>query len=288
MSLFSWEVKKLFRDSKIAHQVGAIALILILLSFVFRSHETLRPLLSTCKRYGFNPGCFINVNLFCRLSMTVLVEWILPIFVISAGVNQFAVEEHEGTFKTLLSMAHRRTRIFFSKFLVVLFHVGVLCFCTYLMSFLVGIILFGRGELIIGGTTLTDISEELSMLRTISEKEAFLRHLSALPFIVVALLPVAGLAILVSSIITRPTVSDSITLSIFYGLSLYKIFSMISGDFLTFGSFSFTSEMFFWNRIFLEKIPWDQIFRSASFLLANGLSFVVLAWGLFRVRDFKN
>jgi len=281
-SLF-WETKKLFLNWKIQFQYLALFLFISLLCLGFTWEPALFRIFQESNFYGIDPHAFINGNLFVRLSGILCMNSLIPIFVCIMTVSQFAGEEESGILKTLIASSESRSRIFWNKIGALMIHVMSLILFMFLVSYVIGFSVFGRGDLIAGNNYLENI---LKGLRTIPEYISFKRTGWAVIFSWLSLLPLMALAILLSVLTTKSLPALAMTLIIYFGAQTLRslpvqFFSRLTSKF-------FVAYMNFWGDVFLEAIPWKDIIFMGSFLAAYGLSFLIVSWGIFQLKNIKS
>lgn len=283
MGFLIWETKKIFRDTKTHLGFCVILVFLALMCLMFKWDPMLKQIAHHCHSFGIDPHFFMNGYLFCRLSTMMMFLCILPVVISVSVVGQFAGEESEGFLKTFVGGPKSRSFIFFQKFIAAVFFAFVYLCLTFFLSWVIGVAVFGRGELVVSGTNLMTM---LASLRTITESEAVLRIIFSLILSMIAVLPLMGLNILLSVLLGKPMAALSVTLSFVYGTLIFKFVPFQAFESL--GRYFFTSEFYFWGNVFQEVIPWHLLLEKGLYLTAYAVSFLMLSWGIFQVRDIKS
>ncbi len=273
MSL-SLEALKLRRSRRPWVVLAALVLYVILMLFGFATYAETETGGNVEFRYTFENESYFNGLTFAVYAFYFAALLLLPVFASTEGGVQIAGERSAGTLPLLLSRPVSRQRVFLSKFAVAgaSLAMGVGLFLVLVLG--VGLVFVGWGELRLypGVLQMTDRPQSLS------QAEALVRFLWVWPAASLAMLAPLTLSLLIS------TWSRSAVNAVGLSVSIYLVLSVISEIhfFRELRPFLFTSTLGYWRGLFREDIPWSQIFREASRLLAFSAAF--LGVGLWRFR----
>jgi hypothetical protein len=278
-----WELKQIF-VSRMTRAQGAVILFLVAFTFfAFIREKTFWRLIVESNFFGIDPKQYITGDLFSRICTIFSTQMIIPIFVMLTASSRFAAEDHSGFLPKMIVFSKSRNAYFWQKVSAITIYTLFLIIFLWGLSFLVGGLAFGRGEMLAGKN---DIYEMFAGLRTFSLRESLLRQLLSLPFIVLAMLPLIGMSIFVSNFCQRPLTAISILLSVFFGFIMIGTLPLDFFKWLT--KIFFIADLNFWGYVFTEKINWAMLIKKGMFLFSYAVSFLMISWSVFLTKDFKN
>jgi len=280
MSLFCFEMYKTFSRWRTYISFGAIALVVVLIEVVLK----LRPeqILYRAIR-SFQPGFLISGNILNGWFVTSLIMNSLhvhiPFLITLVAGDIVSSEATSGTVRLLLIRPPSRARVITAKYLTALLYSAGVVFFLGLVCVLLGLSLFGRGDLIAypqGGFGIV----------IIPENEVFVRMLLAFSAAVWSMTVVASLAFLFSTLAENsigPIIGTMAVVIIFFVLGNFPF-----DFFQDLQPFLFTTYMNFWRRFFDDPISWGEITRSAVILGLHNIGLFLAALVVYRRKDIKS
>jgi len=198
----------------------------------------------------------------------------IPFLIALVAGDLFAGEATAGTYRLLLTRPISRKQIVTSKFIAAIIYTKLLIFWLAFMSLVIGIIIFGTGELLVISNQTIIIFEKSDILW---------RFLSAYIFASLGMSVVAGLALLFSSLVENaigPIVSTMAVIIVFLILSAIQIdfFQMIK-------PYLFTNYILSWRLLFESPVDVSEILKAVIILLAHIVFFYSLTLYLFKRKD---
>jgi ABC-2 type transport system permease protein len=198
----------------------------------------------------------------------------IPFLIALVAGDLFAGEATAGTYRLLLTRPISRKQIVTSKFIAAIIYTNLLIIWLAFMSLVIGIIIFGTGELLVISNQTIIIFEKSDILW---------RFLSAYIFASLGMSVVAGLALLFSSLVENaigPIVSTMAVIIVFLILSAIQIdfFQMIK-------PYLFTNYILSWRLLFESPVDVSEILKAVIILLAHIVFFYSLTLYLFKRKD---
>jgi ABC-2 type transport system permease protein len=200
--------------------------------------------------------------------------WIHIPFLITLGAgDQLAGEATGGTFRLLLIRSTSRTRVLLAKYVTTLLYTMSVVVFLILLSLILGLILFGSGDLVVPGRSIV----------IVPESQALWRMLMACVLAVWAMWTVASLAFLFSSLVENaigPIIGTMAVLIVFYvtGNVPVDLFREIK-------PYLFTTYLNLWQNVMVEPIVWSDVFTSAAILGGFSIGFLGVSWYIFASKD---
>jgi ABC-2 type transport system permease protein len=203
----------------------------------------------------------------------------IPFLITLVAGDIVSSEATSGTVRLLLIRPPSRGKIITAKYLTTLFYTAGLVIFLALMCILLGLILFGSGDLIMNYQTKLRIV-------FIPETEVPIRMLLAFTAAVWSMTVVASLAFLFSTLAENsigPIIGTMAVVIIFLvvGNFPFDFFRMLS-------PYLFTTYMIFWQRFLDDPIPWQEIARSAMILGFHNIGLFSIAFVVFKRKDIKS
>jgi ABC-2 type transport system permease protein len=200
--------------------------------------------------------------------------WVhIPFLISLVAGDQLAGEGTAGTYRILLIRPPSRTRVLAAKYLTTLIYTAGLVLFLVVLSIVLGIALFGTGDLIYPGQTFT----------VITEPEVPLRLLLATGLAVWTMWCVASLAFLLSSLVENaigPIIGTMAVIIVFLLVSTLPI-----DLFTSLRPYLFTSYMNVWQKVMEQEIPWVEVREHMAYLGAYSVGFFLLTWYIFVKKD---
>jgi ABC-2 type transport system permease protein len=203
----------------------------------------------------------------------------IPFFITLVAGDIVSSEATSGTVRLLLIRPPSRSKIITAKYLTTLFYTTGLVIFLGLICIILGLLLFGNGDLIMNYQTKFRIV-------LIPEAEVPLRMLLAFTAAVWSMTVVASLAFLFSTLAENsigPIIGTMAVVIVFLVLGNFPFdfFRLLS-------PYLFTTYMVFWQRFFDDPIPWREIARSAILLGLHNIGLFLIAFIVFNRKDIKS
>lgn len=200
--------------------------------------------------------------------------WVhVPFLIALVAGDQLAGEATGGTFRLMLIRPASRTRILLSKYITTLFYAFSLVAFLAVLSLGLGVFLFGSGDLLVPGRTLT----------ILPQPEIAWRMALAFGLATWSMWCVASLAFLFSSLVENAIGPIIGTMTV---IIICIIISNIQVEFFeSVKPYLFTTYFSIWQRAFEEPIPWHTIARHAVILGGFSVGFYLVTWYIFAKKD---
>ena len=198
----------------------------------------------------------------------------IPFLIALVAADLLAGEATAGTYRILVTRPVSRMQIIISKFLAGIIYTGSLIFWLALMSLVVGLIIFGSGELIVAGSGTIIIFDKTDVLW---------RFFLAYGFAILSMSVVCSLAILFSSLVENaigPIVSTMAVIIIFIILSAFDVEILREIE-----PYLFTNYILDWREFFNDPLDTSEIIKSISVLLGHILIFFAATLYIFQRKD---
>ena len=197
----------------------------------------------------------------------------IPFLIVLVAGDLLAGEATAGTYRILLTRPVSRFQVVLSKFLTSLIYSYMLIFWLAILSFVVGIILFGTGELIVLQNGLIIFAKDDIIWRFI------LAYLMA----GLSMCTVAALAFFFSSLVENAIGPIVTAMAI---IIVFAIISAIPIDFFqTIKPYLFTNYFFSWRLFFDDSLNFVEIIKSLSVLLGHILILFGITAYIFEKKD---
>lgn len=200
--------------------------------------------------------------------------WVhVPFLITLVAGDQLAGEATGGTFRLILIRPVSRTRILFVKYVSTLFYVCTLIFSLALLSVGLGALLFGLGDLLVPGRSLT----------VLPHAEMLWRMALAFGLATLSMWCVASLAFLFSSLVENaigPIIGTMAIIIVFIIITNIPI-----ALFESIRPYLFTTYFTVWQKAFEQPIPWGTIAEHAAILAGFCVGFYLLTWYIFVRKD---
>jgi ABC-2 type transport system permease protein len=272
--LIQVELYKIFKRKR--SYIGFIAVIVIVLiaqaAMLWEGqamHEFLTKNLSDA---FFLEGNLVNGYLMTYLVLNFL--WIhIPLLIVIVTGDLISGEAHAGTFRLIISRPVSRTQLITVKFIAAIVYTLVLMTIFALTSLGLGLILFGKGDLMVIFNTINILPEH----------DILWRFLLAFIFGFIGMIAVASLSLLLSSLANNslgPILST---------MAIIILFTMISTfDFSFFKAlkpFLLTTYLDSWQLFFNFDVNLSLIYMDGFILIIHIIIFYLLTVIHFRRKD---
>jgi ABC-2 type transport system permease protein len=198
----------------------------------------------------------------------------IPFLITLVAADLLAGEATAGTYRILVTRPISRMQIVTSKFLAGMIYTSSLILFLAIMSLVVGLIIFGSGELIVTGSQSIIILEKSDILW---------RFLLAYGFAILSMTVVCSLAILFSSLVENaigPIVSTMAVIIIFIILSAFNVEILRELK-----PYLFTSYMLNWREFFNDPMDLADITKAVSVLSGHIIVFFIVTSFIFNKKD---
>lgn len=200
--------------------------------------------------------------------------WVhIPLLIVLVTGDLFSGESHNGTFRLLLTRPVSRIKLVNAKFIAASMYTGALVLFLGLFSLPLGLVVFGKGDLMV----------LLETLNIIPQDELIMRFTVAFAFGLLSMITVASLSLMLSSFSDSSIGPILLTIAIIILLTLVssinlKIFNLIR-------PFLFTSYLNSWMYLFRFDIQHMMLLRDAFVLVAHIVVFYFVTWYHFNRKD---
>jgi ABC-2 type transport system permease protein len=198
----------------------------------------------------------------------------IPFLITLVAADLLAGEATAGTYRILVTRPISRMQIVTSKFLAGMIYTSSLILFLAIMSLVVGLIIFGNGELIVTGSQSIIILEKSDILW---------RFFLAYGFAILSMTVVCSLAILFSSLVENaigPIVSTMAVIIIFIILSAFDVEILRE-----LRPYLFTSYMLNWREFFNDPMDFADITKAISVLSGHIIVLFIVTSFIFHKKD---
>lgn len=277
LTLIQIELEKLFRRSRsYISLVAILVIVLVIQGGMIMDGKALIDFVSENLQEVFiMQGNLLNGYLISFLSINGL--WIhVPILVVIVTGDLISGEANMGTIRMVLTRPVSRIQLVLAKFITAMIYVFLLVFILAILSLGLGILFFGKGDIIVIFDSINILPEDILMGR----------FLMAFSFGVLGMWLVTALSFVFSAL------SENSLSPIILTMAVIILFTIISG----FGAgvfegikpFLFTTHMSNWQSFFEFELNWGEIMRSTFILIGHILLFLVLSLLIFKRRDITS
>lgn len=274
-ALVKIELYKIFKKWRTYIGFIAIGLLasIIHTAMVFEGSNTVNFMTRNIQQSFVFVGNLLNGYLISYIILNSLAVHIPFLIALVAG-DLLAGEATAGTYRILVTRPVSRFQIITAKFIAGLIYSTLLVLWLALVSLVIGIIIFGTGELLVTNGGMIIIFEKSDVLW---------RFVLAYGFAALGMSVVASLAFLFSSLVENaigPIVSTMAVIIVFI------IISAIPVDlFQTIKPYLFTNYILNWRLFFDDPLDFIEIFKSTGILFGHIIFFYSLALFLFKRKD---
>jgi ABC-2 type transport system permease protein len=198
----------------------------------------------------------------------------IPFLITLVSGDLLAGEATAGTYRVLLTRPVSRFKVATSKYLAGIIYTNLLVLWLAIVSLVLGIVLFGVGELIV---------IKNSGIIIFAKNDIIWRFLLGYGFAALSMSVVSSLAFLLSSLVENaigPIVSTMAIIIAFIIISAIEI-----NIFQTIRPYLFTSYMSTWRLFFDDPFNTQEIIKSCAILVGHCLLFYGTALWIFSKKD---
>jgi ABC-2 type transport system permease protein len=198
----------------------------------------------------------------------------IPFLVALVAGDLLAGEATAGTYRVLITRPVSRVQVVTSKFIAGTIYTSSLVLWLAIMSLVIGLIVFGTGELLVMSPDAIIIFEKGDILW---------RFILAYGFAALSMSVVCSLAILFSSLVENaigPIVSTMAVIIIFIILSAFDV--QILRDIRP---YLFTNYILQWREFFYEPLNLEKVLRAILILSGHILIFFTATTIIFKKKD---
>ena len=280
MKLFWFETYKTFSRWRTYISFCVLAIVVIVSEVVMKlsANEILFRMMKIFQKDFLISGNVLNGWFITGFIMNSLHIHIPFLITLVAG-DMVSGEATSGTVRLLLIRPPSRSKIITAKYLTALFYTAGLVLFFGVLCVLLGIALFGTGDLIVHHHGKFGFS-------LIPEAQIPPRMLLAFAAAVWSMTVVASLAFLFSALAENSVgpIIGSMAVVI-----AFLVFGNLPLDFFrNLSPYLFTSYMSLWQRSFDIPIPWGSIVRSAIILGLHNIVLFLIALIIYRRKDIKS
>jgi ABC-2 type transport system permease protein len=280
MKLFWMETYKTFSRRRTYIGFGFIALIVILTEIVMRlsANEILYRMMKSFQKDFLIFGNILNgwfITAFIMNSLHIHIPFLITLV---AG-DIVSSEATSGTVRFLLIRPPSRSKIITAKYLTTLLYtIGLVIFLA-LTCVLLGLLLFGSGDLIM------NYQAQLRVV-LIPEAQIPVRMFLAFSAAAWSMTVVASLAFLLSTLAENsigPIIGTMGVVIVFLVLGNFPF-----DFFRAISPYLFTTYMTFWQRFLDHPIPWQEIAKSALIVGLHSIGLFLIAFVAYNRKDIKS
>lgn len=273
-NLIQIELYKVFKRTR--SYIGFIAIIIITLvaqvAMLWEGKEMHSFLTKNLTDAFYMQGNLLNGYLMTYIVLNFL--WVhVPLLIVIVTGDLFSGEAHGGTFRLILSRPVSRFQLVTAKFLAALTYTFILMVIFAIVSLGFGILLFGKGDLMVIFNTIN----------IIPENDIMWRFLLAFSYGFLGMVTVAALSLLLSSLTNNslgPILSTMAIIILFtlitsFDFSIFKIIK----------PFIFTNYLDSWQLLFTLEVNVAHLIKDAVILLFHILVFYTITLVYFNKKD---
>lgn len=277
LMLINFELYKIFKKwrSYIAFLAIGVLISIIHISLYISGEKFIQHTIGNLNEMFIFTGNLLNGNFTAYYILFALIVHVPFLITIVAG-DIFAGEATAGTYRVLLTRPVSRFTIVTSKFLASNLYTLIFIGWIALLSWGLGIIIFGNGELIVMKDSLLIFSKD----------QAYLRIIAAYLLGFLSMSVVTSLAFAFSSFVENSIGPIFATMSV---IIIFLIFQNIDLEFFkNIKPFLFTNYMQVWSNVFTEPIEIDKILKSCAVLTIHIFFFYFVTLFSFLRKDFQS
>ena len=270
------ELGKLFGKPRTYIGFGALLLAQMIIVLVFRYSHASRGMVNQLESNGYEAADYITSLTIASVMLIPISYVLLPLYVCLIGGELVAKEAEDGTLRMILSRPISRFRLLLVKWLA-----GSVF--SALLVVMLGLLGVGFARLFFpwGGMFVMIPGEAFNLLNA---PEGLWHYAMAHGFLAVKAVTVLSLAFMFSCFNMKPAAATIMALSvIFVSFVLMQIpfFKELQPWFLTY-------YLNLWQNLLLQPVPWWKVWQSLSVLVGFNLTFLIIGFTAFHVRDIKS
>ena len=225
---------------------------------------------------GFDAKQYITSLTVTSIMVVAMAYTLMPMFAALIGGDQVAKEAEDGTLRMILSRPISRFRLLFLKWLAGAIFSLVLVMSLGALGLLFCSMWFPWGNLFCW--------EPLLPFGAYGAAEGFVRYFGAHLCMFPAACTMMTLAFMFSCFNMKPAAAMVLALSIMLICQIMQNEPL----FLEYKTWFVTYDMAIWREIFAQRIPWWKVGESYSCLFGYNLTFLVIGFTAFQMRDIKS
>lgn len=272
--LIQIELYKIFKRKR--SYIGFIAVVVIILiaqaAMLWEGQSMHQFLTKNLSDAFYMQGNLINGYLMTYLVLNFL--WVhIPLLIVIVTGDLFSGEAHGGTFRLILTRPVNRMHIVTVKYVAAIVYTLVLMIIFAVTSLGLGILLFGKGDLMV-------IFDSISIL---PEHDIFWRFIAAFIYGFIGMITVASLSLLLSSMANNSLGPILSTMAIIILFTMITTFDF--GFFRILKPFLLTNYLDSWQMLFSFELNMPMILRDGGVLVLHSLLFYVATLIHFKKKD---
>lgn len=274
LSLVKIELYKIFKQKR--SYIGIVALVAIILlsnfAMLWEGKEMYEYITRNLSEAFFMQGKLVNGYLISFLVLNFL--WVhIPLLIVIVTADLISGEAHAGTFRIILTRTVSRTKLVTAKYIAAMVYTFVFMIIFSVLSLGIGLLMFGKGDLLV----------IFGSINIFSESDVLWRFILAYGYGFISMCAVAALSLLLSSF------SDNSLSPILSTMAIIIVFGFISTFNLQVFSgikpFLMTSYLDSWQMLFTYDIKLKDFYSDAIILGIYIVSFYLLTIYIFRKKD---
>ncbi|MFC2123755.1 ABC transporter permease [Bacteroidota bacterium] len=273
-TIITVELEKIFRRGRSYISFIAVFIIILLIMIGLKMEgQQLQDMITARLRDSFYfQGNLINGYLITYTSLNTL--WIhVPILVVIVTGDLVSGESSAGTFRMLMTRPLKRHLLITAKFICGLTYATLLVLFLAMISLGLGLIMFGKGDLLVFVGAVNILPAEILISRFIM----------SFAYGILSMWTIAALSFVFS------VIADNSLVPILASMAIIIVFTIISNfDLEIFNSIKpilFTTYLNDWQSFFAYELDYNRILRASGVLLAHVFVFYVLSIWLFNRKD---
>ena len=256
--------------------IGFLAVIIILLlieiGLMLDGQALLDTFINNLRDSFYLQGNLLNGYLVTYFALNTL--WIhIPILVVIVTGDLVSGESASGTYRLYLTRPVSRRTVISAKFITAIIYTTILVGLLALFSIGLGILVFGKGDLIVLIKGINIIPSDVLPFR----------------FLLAFLFGLIGMCMVSSLSFFFSCLSENSITPIILSMAIIIVFTILSnfdiGIFDHIKPFLFTTYMSDWRKLFDFKIAYNEVFRSTFILLIHIFVLYILSIWVFNKKD---
>ena len=274
LSLIKIELYKIFKKKR--SYIGFVALIVIILlshfAMIWEGQEMYDFITQNLSDAFIMQGNLVNGYLISYLVLNFL--WVyVPLLIVLVTGDLISGEAQAGTLRIILTRPVSRAKLITAKYIAAMIYTFVFMVIFAVLSLGLGLLIFGKGDLMV----------IFGSVNIFSENDVLWRFILAFIYGFISMCTVAALSLLLSSL------SENSLSPILSTMAIIIVFTFIStlnlGIFSTVNPFLLTTYLDSWQSLFSYDIKVGDLFIDAFVLCIYSLAFYGLTIFIFRKKD---
>ena len=276
-TLIHIELEKLFRRGRSYISIIAVFVIVLVIQggMMLDGNALVNFVSENLQEVFILKGNLLNGYLISFLSINGL--WIhVPILVVIVTGDLISGEANLGTLRLVLSRPVSRIGLVMAKFITAMVYVVLLVLILAMLSLGLGLLFFGKGDIIVMFDSINILPEEILMGR----------FLMAFTYGILGMWLVAGLSFVFSAM------SENSLSPIILTMAIIILFTVISSFeieiFEKVKPYLFTTYISKWQAFFEYELDWHKIMNAVFILIGHILFFLMLTMVIFNKKDITS